>query len=104
MPIKKHPAKQCLIYGKTCAKCHRPNHFTSMCYSKPKGVLEIDLLTNTYFSMEKCGDIQLDTRDNTTTIKFKLGTTIQVSIRPTNIHQCTFYTNPLQTTSIQLKS
>ena len=33
---KKHPLRQCLVYGRECLICNKENHFAKMCRSKKK--------------------------------------------------------------------
>lgn len=50
-----HKPKQCPAYGKTCAKCGRPNHYAKMCLTKKKvnavreGTDDSDDLSETFF-------------------------------------------------------
>ncbi|XP_049276146.1 uncharacterized protein LOC125760308 [Rhipicephalus sanguineus] len=37
-----HKARQCPAYGKTCAKCNKPNHFAVCCRTKPPKVDNVD--------------------------------------------------------------
>lgn len=91
---------------------------SSMCHSKCQDVLDINANESANSFSYRClflSDITLETNamksdltqeikvNNTTTIKLKLDTAAQANIIPTNI-LCTFYTNPLQMTNIQLNS
>lgn len=91
---------------------------SSMCHSKCQYVLDINTNESADSFSYQClflSGITLETNtmksdwtqeikvNNTTTIKLKLDTAAQADIITTNI-LCTFYTNPLQMTNIQLKS
>ena len=114
---KQHMPRQCPAYGKSCLKCHKFNHFASMCRSKQQTVSELTAKKEDDPSLQYLflDDITLEanavssdwTQDivvnDTRNISFKLDTTAQANIIPSKILR-SIHTGPLKKTNVRLRS
>lgn len=96
---------------KTCGKCHKRNHFTSMYHCEPRSISEISVKESDYYLFldeimlgKKHSDIQLYRRDSN---QSHYNYSFQAGPYKTSQHNTTKYTayaSPLQTIKVRLKS